>query len=93
MSAVDGELDEDAVWGAGSEGAASEPEPEEERRGAPHDEVEGGGSDGGVDGGSGGGGGVGVGVGLGRGVGGDFPENGGPGCRAVSSRITRSASS
>ena len=40
-----------------------------------------------------GGGGVGVGVGLGRGVGGDFPENGGPGCRAVSSRITRSASS
>jgi len=70
MSTVDGELDEDAVWGAGSEGAASEPEPEEERRGAPHDEVEGGGGDGGVDGGSGGGGGGGVGVGVGGGGGG-----------------------
>ena len=55
MSAADGELDEDAVWGAGSEGAASDPELEEERRGAGHDdgEVGGSGGRGGVDGGVG----------------------------------------
>ena len=55
MSAADGELDEDAVWGAGSEGAASDPELEEERRGAGHDdgEVSGSGGRGGVDGGVG----------------------------------------
>merc|ERR1719399_290349 len=52
MSTADGELDEDAVWGAGSEGTASEPDLEEEQRGAGHDEGEDGGSGGrgGVDG-------------------------------------------